>query len=181
MRSEPEGSKMKSILVIGMGNPFMSDEGVGIRVIDRLREGPLPEGVEVLDMGTSGLAVLHEIRGRDKVVFVDCALMGAPPGTIRRFTPDEVTTQKTQQRVSLHECDLLHTIALARRLGTCSGEVVIFGIEPRAVELGEGLSSELAESLDAYAKAVRAEVDGADHPPACPTRSVEKTSVFTTE
>jgi len=153
---------MKRVVVIGMGNLFMSDEGVGIRIIDRLREDPLPVGVEVLDMGTSGLAVLHELQGPDKVIFVDCASMGAPPGTIRRFTPDEVTTQKTQQGISLHEGDLLHTIALARRLGACSDEVVIFGIQPRTVDFGEELSSELAESLDAYARAIRAEIDGAD-------------------
>jgi hydrogenase maturation protease len=149
---------MKNVAIIGMGNPFMSDEGVGIRVIERLREAPLPSGVEVLDMGTSGMSVLHELEGRDKVVFVDCALMGAPPGTIRRFTPDQVTTQKGSSRLSLHEGDLLRTLALARRLGTCSDDIVVFGIEPKAVELGEGLSPELTQSLDTYANAVRAEI-----------------------
>lgn len=149
---------MKRAAVIAMGNPFMSDEGVGIRVLERLRQGALAEDCDLLDLGTSGFSVLHALRGRDKVVFVDCAMMGAPPGTLRRFTPEEVATQKARSRLSLHEGDLLHTIALAQRLGTCPDDVVIFGIEPKTIEPGDRLSAELSPNLDTYAAAVRAEL-----------------------
>jgi hydrogenase maturation protease len=118
----------------------------------------VPEGVDVLDLGTSGMSVLHELAGRQKAIFVDCALMGEPPGTLRRFTPDDVMSRKVQTRVSLHEGDLLNTIALARRLGTCPDDVVIFGIEPSAVEPGDELSSLLAAKLNDYVDAVRAEL-----------------------
>lgn len=150
---------MKRIAIIGMGNPLMSDEGIGVRVVAELQRTTLSEVADVLDLGTSGMKVLHELEGRDAVIFVDCAVMGAEPGTIVRFTPDDVETRKVQPRLSLHEGDLLNTLALARRLGTCPEQVVIFGIEPKSIELGECLSPELAQHLDEYAAAIRAEVD----------------------
>lgn len=149
---------MKNIAIIGMGNPFMRDEGVGIRVVAELQQSDLAETVDVLDLGTSGMNVLHELDGRDKVIFVDCTMMGTPPGTLRRFTPDDVVSRKEQSGLSLHEGDLLQTLALARQLGTCPADVVIFGIEPKVVDYGDHLSPELEENLDAYQAAVRAEV-----------------------
>lgn len=149
---------MKPNAIIGMGNPLMSDEGVGIRLIDRLQGTTLAESVDILDLGTSGMRALHELEGRDLVVFVDCALMGTEPGTIRRFTPDDVETKKIQPRLSLHEGDLLNTIALARRLGTSPRRIVIFGIEPKTVEPGETLSPELAAGLEEYVAAIRQEL-----------------------
>ena len=145
--------------IIGMGNPLMSDEGIGVRVVARLRESGLTDEVDVLDLGTSAMSVLHELEGRDKVVFVDCAMMGAEPGTIQRFSPEEVSSCKVQSGLSLHEGDLLNTIALARRLGTCPEEIVIFGIEPKTIDFGEDLSPELAEQVENYVAAIRAEVD----------------------
>ena len=145
--------------IIGMGNPLMSDEGIGVRVVARLQGTALSEAADVLDLGTSGISVLHEFEGREKVIFVDCAMMGLEPGTIRRFTPDDVETRKVQTGVSLHEGDLLSTIALARRLGTCPEQIVIFGIQPKTVEFGEHLSPELAERLDDYTAEIRAELE----------------------
>ena len=101
------------------------------------------------------MSVLHELEGREKVIFIDCTMMGEPPGTIRRFTPDDVVTRKVQSRFSMHEGDLLHTISLARRLGTCPEDVVIFGIEPKSTDFGEYLSPELSARLDEYADAIR--------------------------
>ena len=143
-----------------MGNPLMSDDGVGVRVVARLQEIDIREDVDVMDLGTSGMSVLHELEGREKVIFVDCTMMGEPPGTIRRFTPDQVATRKVQSRLSMHEGDLLHTISLARRLGTCPREVVIFGIEPKSVDFGEQLSPELSARFDEYTDAIRNEIDG---------------------
>ena len=141
-----------------MGNPLMSDEGIGIHVIAQLQRMTLGDGVEVLDLGTSGMRALHELEGRDMVVFVDCALMGTEPGTIRRFTPEDVETKKIQPRLSLHEGDLLNTIALAKRLGTAPERIVIFGIEPKTIDPGETLSPALAARLDQYVARIRDEV-----------------------
>ena len=141
-----------------MGNPLMSDEGIGIHVIAWLQQTILADRTDILDLGTSGMRALHELEGRDMVVFVDCALMGTEPGTIRRFTPEDVETKKIQPRLSLHEGDLLNTIALAKRLGTAPERIVIFGIEPKTIDPGETLSPALAARLDQYVARIRDEV-----------------------
>ena len=62
------------MVLVGLGNPLMSDEGVGARLVAEIENRCLaPPGVEVLDLGTSGIGVLHAIAGRNKVLFVDCA------------------------------------------------------------------------------------------------------------
>ncbi len=146
-------------VLIGMGNPLMRDEGIGPRVLEALNERNLvPPGVEVADLGTAGFQVLHVIAGRRKAVFIDCARMSETPGTMRRFTPDEVKSQKVLTRLSLHEGDLLHTLELSRQLGERPEEVVIFGVEPDEIAPGQELSAALAARLDEYVEAVTAEL-----------------------
>ena len=152
---------MHATAIIGLGNLYMSDEGIGPRVVAELlqREEPL-QNVDVMDLGMNGFQVVHELAGRRKVVFVDCAVMGEPPGTLRRFTPEEVRTQKVQPATSSHGGDLLQTIRLARDMGDCAEEIVIFGVEPGRVEQGEGLSEELTKRLGEYVEAIVQEVRG---------------------
>lgn len=150
-------------VIIGLGNPLMRDEGIGVAVAARLQQcADLPAGLEVVDLGTGGVSVLHEIRGRRKVVFVDCAYMNAPPATMRRFSPAEVRSAKIQTRLSLHEGDLLQTLDLARQLGELPPDVMIYGIEPASVAFGEGLSAALARRLDDYATTIRRKIAAAN-------------------
>ncbi len=138
---------------------MMTDEGIGVAVVARLHQcADLPANVEVVDLGTGGLSVLHELHGRSKVVFVDCAYMDASPATIRRFTPDEVCSAKVQTRLSLHEGDLLQTLELARQLGELPPEIVIYGIEPEQVTFNLGLSDVLASRLDDYVDSIYQEI-----------------------
>ena len=144
--------------IFGLGNPLMSDEGVGVRVLERLAqcEG-LPEDVELIDLGSGGMRLLHHLEGRRKLIFVDCAFMREEPGTLRRFGLDEVRSTKLRLRRSLHEGDLLETLALAAELGTLPEDVVIFGIEPGSVVPGTELSPGLEARLRDYATRVREE------------------------
>ncbi len=145
-------SAKRPVVVLGLGNPLMADEGIGVRVVERLAEWAAEyPAVEFIDAGTGGLAVLHEIEGRRKAIFVDCAYMGDEPGTIRRFVPDEARSAKVLAHQSLHEADLLRIIDMARQLGQAPEEIVIFGIEPQRVEPALGLSPLLAGRIDEYA------------------------------
>lgn len=150
---------MNDVVVVGLGNLLMSDEGIGVAIIEQLRarDEEFP-GVDLLDAGTSGASMLHLIAGRRKAVIVDCACLGEAPGTLRRFTPDQVRTQKELSGLSLHEADALGVIELSRRLGECPGEVVIFGIQPERVEPGATLSSLLQSRLDEYTERVAQEL-----------------------
>jgi hydrogenase maturation protease len=148
-------SVAKEIIVLGLGNPLMSDEGIGIYVVERLQKqtAKFPD-VEFIDAGTGGMAVLHLIANRKKAVIIDCALMGQTPGTIRRFTPDDVKSVKQVSHFSLHDIDILKVLELSRQLEECPPEVVIFGIEPAKVEQGNTLSPELEDRIGEYVQLI---------------------------
>jgi hydrogenase maturation protease len=145
----------KSTVVLGLGNPLMTDEGIGVYLVERLlpfaSEYP---AVDFVDAGTGGLSILHQIENRCKAILIDCAFMDEPSGTIRRFTPDQVQSTKVLAHQSLHEADLMRIIAMARELGQAPGEIVIFGIQPERVEPGLGLSRTLTERIDEYVSTV---------------------------
>lgn len=149
-----------STVVLGLGNPLMADEGIGVCLVERLAESAAAyPDVEFVDVGTGGLSVLYQLEGRRKAIFIDCAYMGEAPGTIRRFVPEEVRSAKVLAHQSLHEADLLRIIDMARQLGHVSEEIVIFGIEPERIEPAIGLSPILASSIEEYLTMLRQELD----------------------
>lgn len=160
-------SAAPSAVVLGMGNLLMGDEGVGIHVVRSLASalgGDSIPGVETVEIGTAGMRAVHAIAGKDKAIFVDCALMDSPPGTIRRFTPEDVRSRKRLRGFSTHDGDLLGFIALSRRLGECPPDVVLFGIEPRKIGPGMRLSPELDKNIAYYLTMIRGELEhGAGH------------------
>jgi len=146
---------VKDVVVIGLGNPLMGDEGVGAKLVARLAEraDDFP-GVDFLDVGTSAMRVVHAVAGRRKAIFVDCAFMDEKPGNARRFTRAEVRSIKKLPGFSLHETDLLSALDLSARLGECPGEIVIFGIEPENVSPSEDLSETLSSRMEEYEKLI---------------------------
>ena len=120
---------------------------------------PLATGVEFLDAGSAGMKLLHLLQGRKRAVLVDCALMGAEPGAVRRFQPHEVRSCKAMAGFSLHEGDMLSVLELAASLGDGPQDVVIFGIEPWRVEPSQELSSILQARFDEYVELVARELN----------------------
>jgi hydrogenase maturation protease len=74
-------------LVLGLGNVIMSDEGVGVHVVRRLEKHGLPDGVECLDGGTGGFILLEPLQNAERVILIDAAADGNPPGTVTRTIP----------------------------------------------------------------------------------------------
>jgi hydrogenase maturation protease len=147
------------IVVLGLGNPLMGDEGVGVALVQAFaRNAAEYQAVDFVDAGTGGLSVLHQFEGRTKAILVDCALMGEPPGTIRRFTPDQVASVKPISGLSGHEGDVLRIIQMAKALEQCPAEVVLFGIEPERIESGAGLSDPVAGRWPEYVRLISAEL-----------------------
>ena len=77
----------KKTLVLGLGNVIMGDEGVGVHVVRALEKQTLPEGVECLDGGTGGFILLEPLESADRIILIDAAADGNPPGTVTRTTP----------------------------------------------------------------------------------------------
>jgi hydrogenase maturation protease len=141
----------KTTIVLGIGNPLMSDEGIGVVLVNRL--SVLAEkfpSVEFADAGTGGMSLLHYFEGREKAVIIDCANMNEKPGKIKKFTPSQVKSVKQLAHLSLHEQDLLKIIEIAKQLDQCPKEIVIFGIQPKNVSFGQSLSKELEKNINNY-------------------------------
>ena len=157
MIGNPENKK---VLVAGLGNPLMGDEGIGNYLITKLeglsKRWPL---VEFIDVGTGGMSLLHIIAGWPKVIFIDCAFMRCPPGAMKRFTPDQVQSEKPLAHQSLHEADILKVIELSAQLQQSNQEVVFFGIEPEKVELKQELSKTLSAKTADYIESICREIE----------------------
>jgi len=107
---------MKNIVVVGIGNILKTDEGIGVRILRELCkcDDEFPS-IDFVDLGSGGMGLLHVIAHRKKAVIIDCAFMEKPAGTMGRFTPEQVTTQKLLAGLSLHESDVRGAFPPARR------------------------------------------------------------------
>ena len=150
---------MTEVVVIGLGNPLFSDEGVGIHLIREFeREAAGYPNVAFLDFGTNGMAALHAISGKRKAIIIDCASMAEFPGTIRRFSPADVVSHKILSGMSLHEGDLLKVLELGQSIGEYAKEVIVFGIQPAQISPGEELSLTLKVRLAEYKSLIAADL-----------------------
>jgi hydrogenase maturation protease len=150
----------KDIVVIGLGNVLLSDEGIGVHLLKHLSS--LAEkypNVDFVDAGTGGMNILHLLEGKRKAVIIDCANMGAEPGRIKKFTPDQALSVKSLAHYSLHEQDLLRIIDFAKKLEQCPQDIVIFGIQPEIIEPGIGLSETLIGKVEYYVSVVCRELE----------------------
>lgn len=148
------------VLVLGIGNILLGDEGIGVRVVEALSARyRFPEGVQVVDGGTAGMGLLDLIAGQSHVIIVDAVKGGAEPGTIVRLAGDAVPVG-FRQRVSPHSLGLGDVLALLAILDQAPQQLVVIGIEPAGLDFGVGLSPIVASHLETLVNAVLAELAG---------------------
>ncbi len=136
------------ILILGLGNLLLSDEGLGVEVIKALQNYPqLPKEVKILDGGTGGLALLPELMDLDVLLVVDAISLGNEPGTIYTFEKDFLFREKLLEKISTHEISFLDILALLQLKGQWPKEIYLFGIEPKKLEVGIDLSEEVKRSI----------------------------------
>jgi len=152
-------NEVKRILILGLGNPLLGDEGIGMRVVEELKGLELPDGVVVVEGGTTGLGLIGLMEGYERVIIVDAADMGHPPGRVVRFTPLEVQLKTAEAPLSLHQIGLEEVLALAEALEVAPAELVIIGIQPSQVEVGAGLSPEVERAIPQIIRIILDELD----------------------
>ena len=145
------------ILVLGIGNILLRDEGVGVRVIEQMREMHLPDDVELVDGGTAGADLLDVLAERRKVIVIDAVQADCEPGIVLRFTADDLV-RPNGVGMSLHELGLGEALTMTRQLGCAPEDVVVFGIKPKNIECGLELSAEIAASVPKVVELVLAEI-----------------------
>jgi hydrogenase maturation protease len=146
----------KKILILGIGNIILKDEGIGVHVAQKMQQMSLPPDVEVLDGGIKGLDLLDFIEDREKVVVVDAVKAGAPPGTLFRFTDKDLAGKKGTLR-SAHGIDFSDVIAIASFMGK-KPDIVFLGIEPEDIGAGMELSPLIEENIPVLINLVMKEI-----------------------
>jgi hydrogenase maturation protease len=138
------------VLVAGIGNIFMGDDGFGVEVARRLAGRELPPGVEVADFGIRGMDLMYALgEGYDVAVFVDAVPRGEPPGTL--FVIEPRLEEEEEVALDAHGMDPVKVLALARQLGNVPERVLVVGCEPAVRMTGdeEEIVGELSEPMRA--------------------------------
>ena len=154
------------VVVLGVGNLLMADEGVGVRCVERLQAaGVLPAAVGLVDGGTSTHELLGELEDLALLVIVDAVAGGGPPGSLVRLEGDRIPAAFSN-KLSPHQHGINDLLATLQLVGRAPRRVVLFGVTPRRIELSLELSPEVDAALPALAALIVAEVSGAA-PPTC--------------
>jgi hydrogenase maturation protease len=140
--------------VIGLGNPIMGDDGLGLAALERLRDGwDIPAGVELVDGGTWGMNLLPVIEDAARLLLIDAIEIGAAPGT-EVVLPRERLPRYLATKISPHQVDLCDVLALAELRGTLPEHTAAVGLQPERVEMSTELSDVVRERLDALVMTV---------------------------
>jgi hydrogenase maturation protease len=138
------------ILIAGLGNLLLRDDGVGIHAVRALAQAP-PPGVQVADVGCAVLDALHLIEWADHILAIDAMQAGGVPGTIYRYGVDDVAQGEVP--MSLHELSL--TAALRFLTKPHAPHIAILGVEPALIDYSLDLSPEVEASLPRLVQAAR--------------------------
>jgi hydrogenase maturation protease len=147
------------IVVIGVGNLLMKDEGIGIHAIQALQQLDLPRDVELIDGGTSPDLIAYT-RAGDKLIIIDAAKAGGEPGAIYRFKPEDILAEKSVL-TSAHELGVIEALNMVTFTGNKPSDVVIIGIEPAEIDWGMDLSPLLQQRLPTIVQVVLKEINAA--------------------
>jgi hydrogenase maturation protease len=147
----------RRILVAGIGNMFLGDDGFGVEVARRLGQRELPAGVEVVDFGIRGMDLAYALgSGYDVAIFVDIAPRGEAPGTLSVIEPE---LDGDEIALETHAMDPVKVLRLARELGPVPERTLVVGCEPEAVPTGAPDEEIVVELSDPVLAAVEGAAD----------------------
>lgn len=149
-----------SILLLGIGNVLLRDEGVGVAVARAISEdaatgeGGLPAGTLVVDGGTLGLDLLPMLEDARAAVLVDAVNLRQPAGTVAVLRDDAIHVA-LERHVSPHQVGIGDLLGAARLAGKLSKPVALVGVQPGSIEVGLELTPEVAAAVPRAAEACR--------------------------
>lgn len=131
------------IIVLGVGNILLSDEGIGVRAVEKLqRDYDLPPEVVVIDGGTTGMEMLEDLSNADHLIIIDAVRSGKAPASIVRLADEQVPVF-FKTKLSPHQIGLSDVLATLALIGEAPGGVTVIGVEPASLETGMALSPQV--------------------------------------
>ncbi|MFH1729980.1 MAG: HyaD/HybD family hydrogenase maturation endopeptidase [Pseudomonadota bacterium] len=152
-------TKNKNILLCGVGNILMTDEGIGVHLINEIeKQNIVPENVEIMDGGTLGFALIPYFCNREKLIIVDAVKVKGEEGELYRFCPDNIKESKATP-ISFHDLGILDVIrTMKMQDANVPKEIVIFGINVRNMDLGTELTETIKNKIEVYIKEILKEL-----------------------
>ncbi len=153
---------MKKLLVLGVGNILLMDDGVGVWAVQELMKEEWPENVHFVDGGTATQDMFHILEGYDSLLVLDVVHSKKEPGTISLFEESQLV-QNEKQRLSLHDIDLLDSLEMADMLGK-RPQMRVLGMEPKsytdwAMEMTEPCKAVFPQFVEEARKQIRKFLD----------------------
>jgi len=133
------------IVVVGVGNLLLKDEGIGVHIVHALQQIDIPHDIKIIDGGTSP-DLPYYFKDTDKLIIIDAMKGEGKPGTVYRFQPHDVNIE-SKGMVSVHELGLEQSLKMMRLTRSEPKEIVIIGIEPKEIDWGTELSVELQQKI----------------------------------
>jgi hydrogenase maturation protease len=131
------------IVVLGVGNILLSDEGIGVRAVEKLQlDFDLPPEVVVIDGGTTGMEMLEDLSNADHIIIIDAVRSGKAPASIIRLVGEQVPVF-FRTKLSPHQIGLSDVLATLELIGEQPGGVTVIGIEPVSLETGMALTQQV--------------------------------------
>lgn len=149
---------LPTIMVMGVGNVLLSDEGCGVRFLEELEKAELPKNVELLEGGTAGLELVHLISEVDFLIIIDAVNAESEPAALFRFTPEDINIFPEKFEVSFHQVGIIEVLNMAKILGSAP-KTLIFGIQPKSLEWGMELSDEVKAVFPRLVDLVKQEIE----------------------
>jgi len=151
-----EESKVR-LVVIGVGNLLLKDEGIGVHIAHALQQIDIPHDIKIIDGGTSP-DLPYYLKDVDKLIIIDAVKAKGKPGTVYRFHPHDANTE-SEGMVSVHELGLEQSLGIMRLIGSEPKEIVIIGIEPKEIDWGTELSAELQQKIPEIMNVILSEIN----------------------
>lgn len=144
------------VVILGIGNVLLGDEGVGVHVIRQLetQAEPLPPGVVPVDGGTLGIELLPVVQDAVALILVDAVSIGSEPGSVQTFRGEEIEA-RLSRHVSPHQVGSADLIGVARLLGVLPRQTALVGIQPERIAFDLELSAPVRNALSGAIRAVR--------------------------
>lgn len=158
--TDDEATK-QNITVLGIGNILLTDEGFGVRVVEKLfDEYEFPDNVSILDGGVLGINLLGFIAEAKHLIVVDAVKNKQPPGTLYRLEKDELP-ERILLKNSLHQTDFLETLTLCQAIDKVPKTTVVLGVEPEDILTHSvDMTPTVAARVDDMMDLVLRELDG---------------------
>jgi hydrogenase maturation protease len=146
------------IVVLGVGNTLLSDEGVGVKAIEKLQQDfALPPEVVVIDGGTTGMEMLEDLSGADHLIMIDAVRSGKAPASIVRLADEQIPVF-FRTKLSPHQIGLSDVLATLELMGEQPGGITVIGVEPASLETGMALTPQVEARLPEVVEMIVAEL-----------------------